>query len=342
MRALLLLNGPAGWQTGIEDGFNNLNKTGEISQLTFFYLEDFWRANGAHTVPALMKMVLEIQPDLIVLFHISTLPIIDSLITGLSDLEPRPILVYDEGDMYGTWVKPITKSMKKAITSSDVVSIRGLGAFQEQIHKLNKRIIYTPHHADIARFDHPPHILGQRRNNLVFVGNRTHGFRDLIKRLPGAEGRESLVRAMGASFANEFVLHGNGWGGFTGNKGPIDFQTQLAVYRDSWVTVAYEHYPDIPYYFSNRLPIALLAGSLYVCHYHEGYQHLFPNCDFIFFFHNNKEAVDIARYVLSLGKEDRLERCGRARAFALRHFHPNVVWRNFLHNVKNARSGMTE
>ena len=216
-------------------------------------------------------------------------------------------MIYDEGDMYGTWTKPISKSMKLMIEQADVVSIRGLGEFYKHVSRLCNHIIYTPHHADIARFDKEPYLLPERNNKLVLIGNKVKPrLLGWIRRLPGAREREIFVKAMGAAFSNEFVLHGNGWDGFVGNQGAVEFQNQLDVYRDSWITVAYEHYPEIPFYFSNRLPLALMAGSLYVCHYHKGYENIFKGCDFIFFFDTNAEAIDLVNYIHSLSKEELL------------------------------------
>lgn len=334
MKTLLFLNGSEGCQTGIEDGFNHLKSIGEVSELKWFYLDDTVNKIGLDAaLTGALQLAESFQPKLIVVFHIGKLSITAQFVNALKNLSSKPMLAYDEGDMYGTWAKPVTESMKLIIKMADVVSIRGLGAFFEEISKLNSHVIYTPHHADIARFDQEPFLLVNRTNKLALIGNKVSGRLSLIRRLPGAKERECFVRSMGEAFDEEFVLHGNGWAGFKGNRGPVDFYKQLDVYRDSWVTVAYEHYPEIPYYFSNRLPIALLAGSLYVCHNHKGYENMFNGCDFIFFFDTNSEAVDLVNYLHSLSKEDLFERSQRARAFALKYFTPSVIWGNFFKNV---------
>jgi hypothetical protein len=338
MKVLLFLNGPESWQTGIEDGFSHLLATGVITDLKWSYMMEASKQIGAaKALEEALTVAEELQPDLIVIFHIGTFPITEEFIRRLKQIKSGPILAYDEGDMYGTWAKPMSGSMRLVAGLADVVSIRGLGAFHESVSKLNKRVIYTPHHSDIARFDKEPYLLPTRANQVVLIGNRIKPkLFGNIRRLPGAKARERFVKSIGAAFPDDFVLHGNGWDGFRGNQGPVDFQKQLDVYRNSWITVAYEHYPEIPYYFSNRLPLALLAGSLYVCHYHEGYDDIFKDCDFMFFFRTDREAVDTIKYILSLSKDDLLARSARAREFSLKNYHPNVVWRNFLENVKNS------
>jgi len=337
MKVLLLLNGTEGWQTGIEDGFSHLKSTAVIEALEWLYFEDLSRRIGVQdTLEKVKERCQAFQPDLIVIFHIGKFPVTDEFISKLKGLASQPILAYDEGDMYGTWAKPITKSMKVMMRQADVVSLRGLGGIYEQISVMNDRIIYTPHHADIARFDKEPYLLPERKNKLVLIGNKVKPrLFSSIRRLPGAREREEFVKAMGSAFSKNFVLHGNGWDGFVGNQGSVEFQEQLDVYRESWITVAYEHYPEISYYFSNRLPLALMAGSLYVCHYHKGYENIFKDCDFIFFFKTNAEAVDLVNFIHSLSKEDLLARSKRARAFALKYYHPNVIWKNFYNNVLN-------
>ena len=335
MKVLLLLNGPNNWQTGIEDGFLHLLATNKISDLRLFYFEDYASNHGAsRTLEHAIGLAESFLPDLIVIFHIGALPLSDDFPARLKGVASQPILVYDEGDMYGSWAKPMTQSMKTLMKHSDVASLRGLGTFADQVSQLCKNVIYTPHHADIARFDQEPHILEERTHKITLIGNNMKPrLTGLIRRLPGSRDREKFAAYLSKTYPREFSLFGHGWDGSPCNRGPIDFQKQLDIYRNTWVTVAFEHYPQIPYYFSNRLPLALLAGSLYVCHYHEGYENIFGNSDFIFFYKKVKQSRDVIDYVLSLSREDRISRAVHAREFALKHYHPNAHWTNFFNNV---------
>lgn len=340
MKTLLMLNGKEGIQTGIEDGFNFLLEKGLIKDLRWFYFQEYFTKNGCpDTLEKISEICNKFQPQLIVFFHISKFPISKKFLHTLRLLPTNPLIVYDEGDMYGTWAKPATASMRTIMKFCDMVSIRGLGKFYREVSKLNRNVFYTPHHADIARFDRKPYILENRTNTIVLVGNRVKPrLLSGIRRLPGAYKREKFVEKMGESFPDIFALYGNGWDGFVGNRGPVLFHKQIDIYRDSWITVAYEHYPEIPYYFSNRLPIALMAGSLYVCHHHVGYEEMFKGCNFIFFFKSNLEAVDQINFLLSLSKEELIKRSIQAREFSIKHFHPNVVWENFYNNILDKSS----
>lgn len=332
MKILLFPNGPDGWQTGIEDGFNHLVASGLAVSVEFYYLEDLCRKIGAkEALAGAAKLASEIQPDFIGFFHVGNLPLPQSFIDEMKALPSSPIIAYDEGDMYGSWSKPITPTMKTVIRAADVVSLRGLGRIRRDVAKLNPTIIYTPHHADIARFDRKPHVLEKREISTLLIGNRIKTGRG--GRMPGAAGRERFVRFMGKEFPGRFTLHGNGWNGFLSDCGPVAFQEQMEYYRRSRVTMAYEHYPEIPYYFSNRLPIALMAGALYVCHRHGGYDELFKGLDFIFPFDTHAEAADLVHWILAMPDHEVFERGVRAREFALCRYTPQVVWSNFFKQV---------
>ena len=335
MKTLLFLNGPEGWQTGIEDGFSNLHSKGEISELKWFYFEEYAkRSSNDQCISTMLELANKFMPEIIVFFHIGKFPINKEFVIKLKGIYTKPILVYDEGDMYGGWAKPISSSMKLLLQYANVVSIRGLGKWHETVSKYNKNVIYTPHHADIARFDVDPYLNLNRKNEIILIGNKVKPrFLSKIRRLPGAEQREKFAVEIGNAFPFKFKLYGNGWDKFTGNQGPIDFQQQIIYYKNALITVAYEHYPEIPYYFSNRLPIALLSGSIYVCHYHHGYEKVFNEGDFIFFFRTNQEAIDIIKYITSLSNENLFERSKRARLFALENYTPEVVWKNFYDNI---------
>lgn len=331
MKILLFPNGAEGWQTGIEDGFSHLLSENRVESVDWFYLADQCKKIG--TEPAIkraLELAEQLQPDFIALFHVGNLPLGQEFMDRLKRLPSKPVIAYDEGDMYGSWSKPLTNTIKVVIAAADAVSVRGLGPFRNRLARINPKIIYTPHHADIARFDCEPYVLKERSLSTVLIGNRMKA--SIRGRMPGARGRENFVRFMGREFPDRFALHGNGWDGFACSRGPVDFQKQMDVYRDSWITVAYEHYPAVSYYFSNRLPIALLSGSLYVCHRHEGYEEVFKGLDFIFPFDSNEEAGDIIRYLLSMSRDELHARGLRAREHSLRHYTPQVVWANFVNN----------
>ncbi|NGP75922.1 glycosyltransferase family 1 protein [Balneolaceae bacterium YR4-1] len=335
MKTLLFLNGSEGCQTGIEDGFKYLLGIDKISELEWFYYTDYANKHtNGKALNEMLKRAETFQPDLVVFFHLGDFQIEKKFLIKLKNIDSKPIIVYDEGDMYGGLAKPIKPQMELIMRHSEVVSIRGLGKFHKQVKKYNEKVIYTPHHNDIHRFDDKENVFKERDHDIVLIGNKVKSrMFNFIRRLPGAKERENFAEMMDAEFPDQFKIYGNGWDSLGTNQGPVDFYKQHEIYENTWITVAYEHYPSIPYYFSNRLPMALMNGSLYVSHYHEGYEKMFPDTDFIFFFKNNDEAIDIIKYILSLGKEELICRSEKARDFALRQYTPQVIWSNFLKNV---------
>lgn len=334
MKVLLFLNGFEGSQSGIEEGFKYILKSEKISSFDKFYWEDYLKNNNSKkTIEKMLNVALIFQPILIVFFHIGNFKINESFIFELKNMKSKPILAYDEGDMYGGWSKPITFSMKSLMKMVDVVSIRGLGKWYETTKKYNSNIIYTPHSNSLMSKTKNIIPKTNKNNEFVFIGNRVKSKVGNIRRLPGASEREKFVLEISKYFPNQFNIYGQGWDNIFGNKGILPFSEQTVVCENFWIQVSYEHYPNIPYYFSDRLPIALASGQIYVCHYHEGYENIFNGCDFIYFFNTTKESIDIVNYLLSLGTEQLYAKSIRAKEWADNNLSPEVVWTNFFNKI---------
>lgn len=334
MKTLLFLNGSEGSQMGIEDGFQHLKDIGEIVEIKWFYYEDSFRKVGAEkTISVINEMAVDFQPQLIVFFHTGKFPLTPELIDNIKNISSKPILAYDEGDMYGGWSKPLSNSMKLIMKEADVISIRGLGKWYNHVKKYNHNIIYTPHSNSIYRFSKDFQVQESRDNMILFVGSRVKSRLGNIRRLHGAAGRENFVIRMSKEFPDKLIVHGKGWDDLKTNKGFLNFNDQIKVCGNAWVHISYEHYPEIPYYFSDRLPIALAAGQIYVCHYHEGYEEIFKGCDFIYFFKTEEQAIDIINYLLSLSEEELYKKAINARKFSDDYLSPIKVWFNFFNNI---------
>lgn len=336
MKTLLFLNGPEGCQMGIEDGFSYLQYTGEISDLKWFYFNAFTiNDNSSDCLSKMIDVASNFRPQLIVFFHIGNFPITNEFLVKLRQLPSKPIIVYDEGDMYGGWVKPLTRSMKSILKHADIVSIRGLGKWYESVKKYNSNIIYTPHSNSLLRQTKNLIPTEFKKDKLIFIGNKVTSRLGRVFRLPGAWGRENLVNYLSNYFSGKLKLYGNGWNDYSGNMGILEFNNQVKICASSLIQVSYEHYPNIPYYFSDRLPIALASGQIYVCHYHNGYENIFHGCDFIYFFKTTKESIDIINYILSLDSKELNEKSIRAKIFADKFLSPEIVWGNFYRAITN-------
>ena len=339
MNTLLFINSSEGSQEGVEDGFIHLEKTKKINELKWFYYQDYARNNkNCNIQKKMFEVAKSFQPKIIVLFRIMNFPVSDKFFLSLKNLESKPTIVYHEEDMYGGWSKPMTKSMKIAFKNADIVSISGLGKWYGNAIKYNKTVIYTTHSNCLFRNSQKIELAKERSKDILFIGNRVRSRLGNIRRLHGAKNKEKIVRDVGKHFINEFALFGKGWDNFTGNKGALDFYKQVIVCPKYWFHLSYEHFPEIPYYFSDRLPIALSLGQIYICHLHEGYEELFKNTDFIYFYKNKDEAIDILNYLKSLNNEQLYQKSVNAKKWANDNFSPLVVWGNFYERVKKIRN----
>lgn len=339
MKTLLFLNGPEGCQMGIEDGFQHLKKTKHIDELFWFYYLDYAKKYDCNIAQKnMVDIAIKFQPQLIVFFHIGNFPVNDKFFTSFKKLPSKPLLVYDEGDIYGGWSKPITRSMKCAFKNVDAVSVRGLGKWYDKISKLNNSVIYTPHSNSLFRYTQNTELKKERSKNVVFAGNRVRSKLGKIRRLHGANDRESVVKYISKYLDNEFELFGKGWNNIPGNRGILDFFKQVEVFHKNWFHLSVEHFPEIPYYFSDRLPIALSSGQIFICHFHEGYQNIFNKSDFIYFFNNKIQAIDIIYYLKSLNYEQLFQKSQNAKKWADENLSPIIVWSNFYKKLQSKYS----
>ena len=97
----------------------------------------------------------------------------------------------------------------------------------------------------------------------------------------------------------DFQIFGKGWDNLKSNKGLIQFDDQASLYNEITYHFSYEHYPNIPLYWSDRLPISLYRGQIYIAHEHGLYRQYFKETKGIFFFKNNKEALEIYKFLLT-------------------------------------------
>lgn len=336
MKTLLFLNGPEGSQAGVEDGFTYLHSEGEISALKWFYFEDFSQKNSSiQCILKIIEIANEFLPELIVFFHISNFPINNELLSKLRKLPSQPLIIYDEGDIYGGFSKPISSSMKTMFKFSDIVSIRGLGKWYKTVKKYNKNVIYTPHCNSLYRLTKNIVPNEVKKEKIVFIGNRVKSVLGRIFRLPGALGREQCVENICKYFPTKFNLYGKDWTGFPGDMGKLEFFKQADICSNTLIQVSYEHYPNVPFYFSDRLPIALASGQIYVCHFHKGYDVIFKNCDFIYTFKTAKESIDLINYILSLNSKELYNKSICAKEFADKFLSPEIIWGNFIRNIKS-------
>lgn len=334
MKVLLLIHGKLNSEVSIEQSFERMFQEGIFSDIQKFYYMDFFGKHGEEATKQKIKdLSLSFLPDFIFLFHVAKFPIDREFINSIKQIKSKPKLIYDEGDIYGGWAKPITKSMKVVMRNADFVSIRGKGSWLKRIQKYNSNIIYTPHCASLSHLFQDNQLLKTRNRKFVFIGNSVKSRIGNIRRLSGAKEREQFVREMSLLFPHEMEVFGRGWEKLKTNKGATEFKDQLSIDSQNWFHISYEHYPEVSHYYSDRLPIALLAGQIYLTHFHEGYDEIFEGCKFMFFFKTNEEAKNQMNYLASLGDEELLKLSHEAHEFAKQNMLPEVVWKKTVESI---------
>ncbi|MBC7696712.1 MAG: hypothetical protein H7141_14840 [Burkholderiales bacterium] len=339
MKAFLLIHGEDGTERSIENGFQNLVNIGKLTSMEFLYYQAESRRIGVMEVQdEILKRVIKYQPTLIIIFHVGKFTITSGFVKAMKAIDSKPLLVYDEGDIFGGLAKPITKSMKIVIRGADYVSIRGLGPWRDAIKKINPNIIYTPHCASISYSNEHFSLNFKRDKRILFIGNCTKSKLGMFRRLPGSAGREQIVKYISKCFSDIFDVYGSGWQNLKTSRGLLKFNDQMKVANESWFHFSFEHYPKVSHYYSDRLPISLLAGQIYICHYHEGYEQIFKDCDFIYFYRTKQEAKQIIQNLLQEDESILRHKSEHAHEFAKKNMLPNIVWERFFNNLPKTRN----
>jgi hypothetical protein len=185
-----------------------------------------------------------------------------------------------------------------------MVFLCGGGGFFELFKKAGaKNIFYAPNCYDPKRFGSDWTPTFERRFDVVMIANPVRGRIPFIDTFPGAKNRIKTVRLLGDAFGDRFAIYGNGWDGFIGARGPLPFDQQEKIIRDSWLSVCWDHFEKTPLYFSNRLPISLASSVGHVTNYKPGFELFFQNGKHLVWAGTPEEMVDNIRCTLSQGTE---------------------------------------
>ncbi len=305
-----------GDQVGPRMAFEKLHQQGVLSAYEVFsYLwEDRQSRDHAKTLSKLLEITEAFRPDVIFWQHlVASFSVDRSFLLKLKEFPFRPKLVYHEGDAYDRIIKRIPSPAQTILSVADLVFLVGLGDLASMVRKFcanPNAIVYTPHSYDAKRFGQPWTPTFERRYDVIMIANRGQTRIPGVY-LPGGKKRQKLAFEMSKIFGERFAVFGSGWKGFAFLKGPVPFAQQEQIIRSSWVSINWGHYDEVPYYFSDRLPISLAAGVPHITNYQPGYEHVFRNCEGLYCVRSPAEGVEAARYLLSMPRE-RLNQIGVA------------------------------
>ncbi len=325
-------NDPILAQVGPRKAFNRLVQDGTLSRLsTYSFLA---KLRAGRSIEDIKREIISeceaFQPDIILWQHISEFQADDAFLVDLKRRSQCQLFVYHDEDPFGRFVKPITKQMAAMFRASDLVMMGGTGEFFELARRNGaKDVRYLAHSFDNVRFGKPWAPPMKRNVKLTMIGSR---IRRRIPGLtfPGAPRRFELARKLDRLFGRSFALYGSGWDGLSSARGKIPFDQQEAALRQGLVSINWDHFDHIPYYFSDRLPISLAAGVPHVTSYHPGYEFLFKDCPGLFAVRTIDEAVSCAQWLLSQPTEELMKMGLEGKAWAEKHLEADVVYKDAI------------
>jgi hypothetical protein len=330
--------GDADRPVGATGVFRHLVDAGQIEAYACY--TDHLAHPGIASSPSgpLLAAVERFAPTMVLWQHPGSLPIARELLRRIKRTRTRPILGYDEKDVYLFARKRLGPGARSLAREADHVFLPGAGALLRRFRLAGARDIgYSPSAGDRSRFDDstPPR---QQRYDVVMVANRLTARRGWlpIQPLPQVRNRASLARRLSHLLGGRFALYGMGWDDTRTAKGPIDFDRQAEVAREARLTIGWDH-ANIPYNFSNRLPVMLLSGVAHVTNRHAGYDSLFRDGEHLFMARTVDGMVRLVERLLG-SEQHELDRVGRAgQEWARLHYSTDVVYRRQLEELAAIR-----
>lgn len=281
----------------------------------------------------------EFQPDIILWQHISRFGATREDFIRLKIIESHPTLVYHEADMYGGLIKPPSREMLALARESDLVFIAGLGIWAQWLRARGvHNLRYIPKFVHHALFDTPWEPPLDRDFDIVMIANMVDSRLPIPgRRMPGAAERAKLARTLRRIHGDRFALFGRNWERYGLSATSIPSIEQTNVMRRSWMSVIWDHYPDVPYYFSDRLPISLFSGVLHVTNYHPGYEVLFRNGHDLIYCKTVDDMIDAIDCCLGRPKKDLIEIGCNGRDYARKHLTLDHGLRDLIRQVVEFR-----
>jgi hypothetical protein len=341
LRLLYLPNeGAEGDQIGPRRAFERFLAEGKLGayQAYSYLVRAKTLGNHRAALDELFNTAREFSPDVVFVQHMSdSYPVDRAYLQKLKALSSHPRLVQWEGDVFGHMIKKPSTTLRNVMAESDITFLVGLGYMADMAREAGApKIRFAPHSYDSLRFDLPWEPPRQRPLDVVMIANLHSLKRIPGLYLPGGRQRKLLAKVFHQSFGSRFAVYGGGagWKREAYARGPIPFHEQSDKIRSSWMSVAWDHFDEIPMYSSDRLPISLACGVPHLTNHQPGYELAFGGIPGLYWFHTPQEAVDIALYLLSMPVERRVELGMAAAEEMRRRFHADKIYGDMLQIIR--------
>jgi spore maturation protein CgeB len=321
-------------QIGPRKAFQHLLDEGELTGIEIFsFLYESKKCGNYREVrDKIISLAKEFQPDIIFWQHIDYFEINDDFIQELLNIDSKPKLIYHEADPYGRYIKRINNNMRVLFRHSDAVFMVGLGIFADLAKEAGaKRVYFAPHNFETVRSGSDWIPTSTRENELVMIANAIGYVKVPGRYFPGSQRRIDLGKKLSKRFGKQFALYGKGWDGLEASRGKLPFDQQEQAIHSAWLSINWDHFDEVPFYFSNRLPISLAAGVVHVTTWHPGYDQLFRDCKGgLYAAKSVDEAVELAQYLLSQPRDFLIEEGQKGKEFVFNHLEANIVYGNII------------
>jgi hypothetical protein len=256
------------------------------------------------------------RPDILFVQHVYGTDLREAFWAKLRQSRPHITLVYHEGDPFDRFAKRVDAPTIGILKHADLVLACGLGTLADILQEPGaKPVGYLPHCFVKSRFAVLDPRETPKTHDLMMIGTR--GTRRKLKFLyvPGGRKRDELATRLSKSFGKRFALYGNGWSHLEAALGPVPFYEQEKAIQSARISVNWDHFDSIDYYFSDRLPISLAAGVPHVTSWHVGYNHLFADTPGLYSCRTVTEVIEASRWLLSRTDESLMEEGLAAKAW---------------------------
>jgi hypothetical protein len=214
------------------------------------------------------------DPTQVLFSHSAGMRLDPEVVVALRGSAGQPALGYWEADWYAPLSKPLPVEVGLLAGACDVSFLCGEGYVSRAVTRAGcPRVEYVPLLADEAFGSHAADALPSFDFDVVMVGN-LHTRRNPFVTMRGAIERRSLAALFAKRLGTRFAVFGNGWTGPSA-MGPIPFLQQVDVYRRSAIVLGNNDL-HAAYYFSNRLPIAMMSSRPVIHGFERGIDKVVP------------------------------------------------------------------
>ncbi|WP_380784381.1 hypothetical protein [Sphingomonas sp. R86520] len=326
-------------QAGGRDAFGSMEADGTVDalQIYSYRVERARFSTAADFERSAMDAVRAFAPDILFVQHLFGTDLGKGFWQAIRHEMPGTTLVYHEGDPFDRGAKRIDRATVAILGHAHLVLACGLGSLADILGQHSTAPIgWMPHCFVRSRFAQRDPATAEKTHDLVMIGNSGRRRRLKMLYVPGGRRRAELARHLSAMFASRFALYGGGWTGLASAQGSLPFFKQEEAIQSGRITVNWDHFDDIDYYFSDRLPISLAAGVPHVTTHHFGYDHIFADCPGLYACKTPEEAVETARWLIGRSDNDLLAEGLAAKRWVFEHLEAEPVFRNGLEQAVRA------